>query len=66
MERLEAQPDAISERNRFTKNVLFDTVQYGTSVSMRITRCAQNKTDKNISQVPVVQQTKEVGNDIEI
>ena len=33
---------------------------------MRITRCAQNKTDKNISQVPVVQQTKEVENDIEI
>jgi hypothetical protein len=60
MERLEFQPDVISEGDRFPKKVQFDTegtipytgtVEYGTSVAMRITRCAQNKTDKNISQV---------------
>jgi hypothetical protein len=41
-------------------------VEYGTSVAMRITRSAQNKTDKNVSQVSVVQQTKEVEKDVKI
>ncbi len=75
MERLEAQPDAISERERFTKYgtgtsclkvpSVYRSVWYSISVSMRITRCAENKTDKNVSQVPA-QKTKEVENDIEI